>query len=167
MILSHLDWILGRLTLRCYFITIIFILSVMKSSFLEVCAPSVILGAIEYVCVFFAILADLVVGVKKSCAAGAMCTSWGLRRTVDKISRYYLALISLSVVDVMLVSAGVVLRDTGGISVPIFPILTTFGAVGLALIEVKSIFERAEQKGDLSQAIHLVSDLLTRLGRKG
>ena len=54
------------------------------------------------------------------------------------------------------------LHDSGSLSLPEFPFLTTFGALSLALIEVKSICEKAEDKGDLRRAATLLSDLLSR-----
>lgn len=128
--------------------------------------PLLLLICVEYAGVFVAVMADLFSGVRKSLSAGCKCTSWGLRRTVDKIARYYLALFSLTLIDGMYVTASLVMRDSGITILPSFPFLTTFGAIGLAMIEVKSILERTDEKGDLSLAASLLKDLLARIPRK-
>ena len=87
----------------------------------------------------------------------------GLRRSVDKLLRYYLALMALSLVDFMAIAAFILLRDSGSVAIPEFPFLTTFGALSLALIEVKSICEKSEDKGDLRRAAGLLSDILSRI----
>ncbi len=129
-------------------------------------APFLLLVCLEYLGVFIAVIADLVSGVCKSLSSGNRCTSWGLRRTVDKLARYYLALFSLSLIDGMYVLAAIALAESGFSSLPAFPFLSTFGSIGLALIEVKSILERSDDKGDLSLAASLLKDLLSRLPRK-
>lgn len=129
-------------------------------------APLLLLVCVEYLGVFIAVIADLVSGVCKSQSAGVKCTSWGLRRTVDKIARYYVALFSLTLIDGMYVMAAIVLAKIGFLSLPAFPFLSTFGSIGLAMIEVKSILERSDEKGDLSLAATLLKDLLSRLPRK-
>lgn len=129
-------------------------------------APLLLLVCVEYLGVFIAVIADLVSGVCKSHSAGVRCTSWGLRRTVDKIVRYYLALFSLTLIDGMYVMAAIVLGETGFLSLPAFPFLSTLGSIGLALIEVKSILERSDEKGDLSLAATLLKDLLSRLPKR-
>lgn len=124
--------------------------------------PILLLLSVEYAGVFLAVVADLISGLRKSHSRGERCTSWGLRRSVDKLLRYYLALMALSLVDFMAVAAFIVLRDAGSVSIPEFPFLTTFGALSMALIEVKSIFEKAEDKGDFRRAATLLTDLLSR-----
>lgn len=128
--------------------------------------PLLLLVCVEYLGVFIAVLADLVSGVVKSRAAGCRCTSWGLRRTVDKVARYYVALFSLSIIDGMYVVAAIVLRDISFLSLPAFPFLSTLGSIGLALIEVKSILERSDEKGDFSFAAGMLKDLLSRIPKK-
>lgn len=106
--------------------------------------PILLLLSVEYSGVFIAVIADLVSGLRKSRSRGEKCTSWGLRRSVDKLLRYYLALMALSLVDFMAIAAFILLRDSGSVAIPEFPFLTTFGALSLALIEVKSICEKSE-----------------------
>lgn len=129
-------------------------------------APLLLLVSLEYLGVFITVLSDMISGIGKSLSAGCRCTSWGLRRTVDKISRYYMALFSLTIIDVMYIVAVVVLKDMSSLMLPAFPFLSTFGAIGLALIEVKSILERSNEKGDFTLAAQLLKDLLSRIPKK-
>lgn len=118
---------------------------------------------IDYLCVLIAILADLVSGLRKAKSRGEKYTSSGLRRTVDKVGRYYLALFSMSIIDVLLIASLHYLRKSGVTLIPIFPYMTTFGAVALTLIEVKSICERSDEKGDFRMTVTKLLELLTRL----
>ena len=121
---------------------------------------------VEYTGVLLAVIADLVSGIRKAKSRGEKCTSWGLRRTVDKLSRYYLVLVALSLVDAMTIAAVLFLRDIAlDFCFPAFPFLTTFGSLSLALIEAKSICERAETKGDMHHTARMLSDLLSRFHR--
>ena len=98
---------------------------------------------VEYLGIFLAVSADLVSGLRKARRAGRPCTSRGLRRTVAKLSSYYLALFCLTVVDGMIIAALITFAglDRAAIALPPFPYLTTLGALSLALIEARSIAE--------------------------
>ncbi|MCM1076894.1 MAG: phage holin family protein [Bacteroides sp.] len=119
---------------------------------------------LDYLCVLFSVLADLLSGLRKARKRGERCTSSGLRRTVDKIGRYYLALFSMTLIDVLLFASLTYLGESGPDLIPQFPYLTTFGALALALIEVKSICEASDEKGDLRQSLTLLLSLLRRFG---
>lgn len=122
-----------------------------------------ILVAVEYAGVLIAVMLDLWSGVRKARRAGERCTSSGLRRTVGKLGAYYLALTGLTLVDAMAVTALLILRSGTGLSYPAFPFLTLLGALGLALIEVKSIYESSDRKADFTRAIEMLSDLASRV----
>jgi hypothetical protein len=83
-----------------------------------------------------------------------------LRRTVDKLARYYNVLIVLTVVDAMQITAAVFLRTVESYDVPTIPIFTLIGSLGMAFIEVKSIFEKGDDK-EKQQLAELVSLLET------
>ncbi len=101
----------------------------------------------EYIMVLLAVIADLVSGIRKAHQRGEATHSKALRRTVDKISRYYNALFALTVIDGMQIGGITYLRMIEGFdSLPSFPIFTLLGALGIALIEVKSIYEKADEK---------------------
>ena len=100
----------------------------------------------EYVLVLAATLADLASGIRKAKRRGEPACSRGLRRTVDKLARYYNVLAVLTVVDAMQIIGMLYLRTVEGYSLPTFPIMTLLGALGMAFIEVKSIFEHGDTK---------------------
>lgn len=99
-----------------------------------------------YIEVFIMILADLWSGVRKAKLRGEVRSSFGYKKTIDKIARYYNALIALTVIDVMQMSGVWYLDGYYGWSVPIFPIVTLLGALGISLVELKSIYEKADEK---------------------
>jgi hypothetical protein len=99
-----------------------------------------------YSLVLIAIMADLWSGVRKAKSLGKARTSYGFKRTIDKIARYYNTLIALSVVDTMQMGGVWYLDGFYDYSIPVLPIITLVGAIGLGLIEIKSIYEKAEDK---------------------
>jgi len=119
--------------------------------------------AVEYICVLLAVLADLWSGWRKAGRRKERRTSRGLRRTVDKVARYFNTMIALTVVDVMIIAGAAYLRSTQGWNVPIFPVCTLLGALALAMLEVKSICEKASDKGDLQEAAAMLRQLLSNV----
>lgn len=99
-----------------------------------------------YMMVLLLIGADLWSGVRKAKRRGEMRSSYGFKKTVDKIARYYNALLALTVVDVMQMGGIWYLDNYYDYHCPIFPMITLCGAIGIGLIEIKSIFEKAEDK---------------------
>lgn len=89
---------------------------------------------------------DFWAGVRKAKQRKEKITSEGWKRTVDKISRYYNMLLALTVVDCMQISGIWYLDNYYNYQIPIFPFITMLGAMVVAIIEVKSILEQAEEK---------------------
>ena len=58
-----------------------------------------------YLMVLLAIMADLWSGVRKAKKNGIARSSYGFKRTVDKIARYYNVMLALTLVDVMQIDA--------------------------------------------------------------
>lgn len=116
-----------------------------------------------YILVLLMICADLWSGLRKAKKRKEIRTSIGLRRTVDKVAKYYNVLIALTFIDCMQMSGIWYLDNYYEWHVPIFPIITMAGAIGIGLIEVKSIFEKAEDKDryDYQQAGKLLVKLAT------
>lgn len=109
--------------------------------------PILILIFLLYVGVLLSVIADLVSGVRRAKMRGEARTSAALRRTIDKLVRYYNALFAMTVIDVMQMAAVIYLRYVESVEIlPVMPLFTLIGAVGEALIELKSIYEKAEQK---------------------
>lgn len=73
-------------------------------------------------------------------------TSDGWRRTVKKLCGYYNLMACLTVIDTMQMVGFYYLDVYYAWSIPLFPIITFFGAIAFGGIEVKSIYEKAEDK---------------------
>lgn len=114
-----------------------------------------------YVCVFIAVLADLWSGVRKAKQNGIARSSYGFKRTVDKVARYYNVLLALTVVDVLIMASILYLNQGEGYSLPLFPVFSLLGALGLCLIEVKSIYEKAEDKVRLENVVTFAGQVYT------
>lgn len=117
--------------------------------------------AADYLAVIAAIAVDFRSGILRARREGKPRTSRGYRRTVDKTARYLTTLMALTLVDVILGAAALMLLSTMGWEIPVFPITTTAGAVALSLIEVKSVLENSHRRGEFTEAASAVSDLLT------
>lgn len=120
------------------------------------------LVSIEYVGAFLAVMADLVSGIRKSRRLGHPCTSGGLRRSVSKLSSYYLSLFCLTVVDGIAIAALQLLSAQGQEVAPPFPYLTTLGSLSIALIETKSIAENSPHHADMLAAFRWLLSLLKK-----
>lgn len=108
---------------------------------------ALLLAVGEYALVLCAVLADLASGLRKARARGEARRSKALRRTVEKLSTYYNALAALTVIDAMQIAAVLYMRVACGYSgVPLLPAMTLLGSIGIAIIEVKSIYEKADEK---------------------
>lgn len=114
-----------------------------------------------YIEVFIMILADLWSGVRKAKARGEVRSSFMYKKTIDKIARYYNAMIALTVIDCMQMGGIWYLDGYYNWSVPIFPIVTLLGALGTSLVELKSIYEKADEKvkGDYQDVALLVAEI--------
>ncbi len=113
-----------------------------------------------YMLVLFAILADLWSGVRKAKKNGIARSSYGFKRTVDKIARYYNVMLALTVIDFMQMSSIWYLEQFYGYHIIMFPFITLLGAIGIGLIEVKSIYEKAEDKVRLEDVTYLAGKIV-------
>lgn len=93
-----------------------------------------------YIAVIGAILIDLVTALHYAKASGRPIISGGLRRTVDKVVRYYGVLMMGTTIDIILYLCDVY----GQLRLFTAPYATAFFAVLLCAIEVKSVFEHRD-----------------------
>lgn len=113
-----------------------------------------------YMMVLLSILADLWSGLRKAKKNGIVRSSYGFKRTVDKVARYYNALIALTLVDAMQMASLWYLETYYEYHIPIFPFVTLGGAVGLCIIEIKSIYEKAEDKVRVESLAKTVGEVI-------
>ena len=90
--------------------------------------------AVLYSCVFVSVLIDLFFGVKRAKKLKVVRTSFGYRRTITKLTSYFGLMIMLTIADIV---ASVVFE---------MPYFTVIGAIGIVLIEAKSVFENLRQE---------------------
>lgn len=114
-----------------------------------------------YILVLFMVAADLWSGIAKAKKNGVIRSSYGFRRTVEKIARYYNVLLALTIVDVMQMVSIWYMDEFYTISLPLFPFITLIGAIGISMIEVKSIYEKAEDKVKFDEVGGLVGRVIS------
>lgn len=89
---------------------------------------------------------DYWAGIRKARKRGDPIRSDKMKRTIDKISRYYNGIFALMVLDVMQISGFIFLHLYNDWTAYTFPVFT-FAAVGfVAVVEIKSIYEPADAK---------------------
>lgn len=100
---------------------------------------------------------DYWAGIRKAKKRGEPIRSDKMKRTVDKVSRYYNGIFAMMVLDVIQIAMFVFLHlynGWGAYTVPLF----TFAACGfVAVVEIKSIYEPADAKE--SRELKEVSEL--------
>jgi hypothetical protein len=90
--------------------------------------------AVLYACVFVSVLIDLYFGVKRAKRLKIVRTSFGYRRTITKLTSYFGLMLMLSIADV---AASVIFK---------MPYFTVIGAIGIILVEGKSVYENLKQE---------------------
>lgn len=108
--------------------------------------PQLIMLAIIYILVLAMIVLDLWSGVRKARQRGECRSSYGYKKTVEKIARYYNALFVITVIDAVQMLGLWQLGQQTGRALPVLPILTLAGAIFVGFIELKSIYEKSEDK---------------------
>jgi hypothetical protein len=84
---------------------------------------------------------------RKEKKAGEYISSYGLRKTVNKIARYFNMLFAVTVIDIMqMLTVYKMEYDNVFVFLPILPIFTFLAGIFIGIIEIKSIYEKAEQK---------------------
>lgn len=89
---------------------------------------------------------DYWAGIRKAHKRGEPIQSDKMKRTVDKISRYYNAILAMMVVDLIQITGFMFLYLFNGWSAYTFPVFTLGAVLFVAAIEIKSIYEPADVK---------------------
>ena len=112
---------------------ILFIPSIMSQDWSHLNALLTVL-AVLYACVFVSALIDLYFGVKRAKRLKIARTSYGYRRTITKLTSYFGLLLMFTIADI---AASVVFK---------MPYFTVLGAIGIVIVEAKSVFENIKQE---------------------
>ena len=99
-----------------------------------------------YVVDIVAIIIDLRSGIKKAQQRGEYRSSTGYRRTIEKATKYFNFLIFGLLFDTLQITVCYLLHNQVGSNLPNIPFITIIFAVGILIIEVKSVYEKAENK---------------------
>lgn len=110
-----------------------FIPSIMNKDWSQINVLLTVL-AVLYACVFMSVIVDLFFGVKRAKRLKIVRTSYGYRRTITKLTSYFGLMIMLSIADIV----ASVMFD--------MPYFTVIGAIGIILVEAKSVFEHLRQE---------------------
>lgn len=96
-----------------------------------------------YVVIVFLVAMDLWSGVRKAKKRGEARMSFGYRRTIDKLAKYFNTIFVVAVVDLVFLISPIY---EGLTVIPAFPYITAIGVIFIGFIEFKSIQEKAEDK---------------------
>lgn len=89
---------------------------------------------------------DFWAGIRKAHARGDRIRSDKMQRTIQKLSRYYNAILSMLVLDGVQIAGFVFLHIFNGWTLYTFPLFTMLAVMFVASIEIKSIWEPADVK---------------------
>lgn len=85
-------------------------------------------------------------GIRKSHKRGIRIQSNKMKRTIDKIARYYNAILAMMVLDAIQIGAFMFLWKFNEWNLYTFPLFTLIAVLFVAAIEIKSIVEPADAK---------------------
>lgn len=96
-------------------------------------------------------------GIRKAHKRGVEIRSDKMKRTVDKVARYYNAILAMVVLDCIQISAFLFLHIYNDWQAYTFPLFTMIAVMFVAAIEIKSIIEPADAKErrDLTEVTQL------------
>lgn len=118
--------------------------------------------ALIYSIVLVVIFLDLWAGVRKAKQRGEYRSSLGYRKTVEKVSKYFNMLFVISAIDGVQMLAIWQLNEQTAYALPVIPMFTFIGAIFVGFIELKSIYEKNEdkEKAKITEAARLAAQLL-------
>lgn len=120
--------------------------------------------SVVYILVFFVVILDLISGLQKAKRRGKLRSSYAMRKTVDKLVRYFSMLLVITAIDAVQMLAVSQWDLATGHMVPILPFLTFLAAMFVGFIELKSIYENSEEKEQarIEDAADDIGKLLTK-----
>lgn len=124
--------------------------------------PQLIMLACIYALVLVVIFLDLWAGIRKAKQRGEYRSSFGLRKTVEKVGKYFNMIFTITVIDAIQMLAISQINAQVINQLPVIPFLTFLGAVFVGFIELKSIYEKAEdkEKATISEAAKLAGQIM-------
>lgn len=123
-----------------------------------------LLVGIMFVPVLFIAL-DFWAGIRKAKARRERIKSDKMKRTIQKVARYYNAILAMAVLDATQIAGFVFLHIFNDWTLYTFPFFTLIAVVFVAAIEIKSICEPASEKEQ--REIKEVAELLKNLIHHG
>ena len=108
--------------------------------------PQLIILTIVYLLVLFVIFLDLWAGIRKARKRGELRSSLGYRKTVEKIAKYFNLIFVVTAIDAVQMLTVWQINEQTGSRLPLIPILTVLGAMFIGFIELKSVYEKSEDK---------------------
>lgn len=108
--------------------------------------PQLIILTIVYLLVLFVIFLDLWAGIRKARHRGEYRSSYGYRKTVEKIAKYFNLIFVVTAIDAVQMLTVWQINEQMSSRLPLLPILTVLGAMFIGFIELKSIYEKSEDK---------------------
>jgi len=124
--------------------------------------PQLIMLAIMYFLILVVIFLDLWAGVRKAKIRGEYRSSVSLRKTVEKIGKYYNMIFVITVIDAMQMITIAHIDHEINFHIPIIPLLTFLGCIFVGFIELKSVYEKAEEKerAEIAQTAKIVGKVI-------
>lgn len=119
-----------------------------------------LLVGIMFVPVLFIAL-DFWAGIRKAKARRERIKSDKMKRTIQKVARYYNAILAMAVLDATQIAGFVFLHIFNQWTLYTFPFFTLIAVVFVAAIEIKSICEPASEKEqrEVKEVLRLVKEL--------
>ena len=108
--------------------------------------PQLIILTIVYLLVLFVIFLDLWAGIRTARKRGELRSSLGYRKTVEKIAKYFNLIFVVTAIDAVQMLTVWQINEQTGSRLPLIPILTVLGAMFIGFIELKSVYEKSEDK---------------------
>lgn len=121
-----------------------------------------IIIAFVYCFVLLAIFLDLWAGIRKAKARGEFRSSFGLRKTIGKVSNYFNMLFVVTIIDILQMMLVMLLNNNTNVVLPALPFLTFAAGIFAVAIEGKSIFEKNtdKEKARVQETAKMLSEIL-------